>query len=80
MMRITPVLLAFVCAAAVSLSAQEKVAEKPLNVILIMADDSAADNYGCYGSTFFKTPRLDALARGGARFTHCYSEPVCTSY
>ena len=48
------------------------------NIILIMADDSAADNYGCYGSTFFSTPRLDALAAGGARFTHCYSEPVCT--
>ena len=52
---------------------------RPLNVILIMADDSAADNYGCYGSTFFQTPRLDALAKNGARFTHCYSEPVCTS-
>lgn len=49
------------------------------NIILIMADDSAADNYGCYGSTFFSTPRLDALAAGGARFTHCYSEPVCTA-
>lgn len=52
---------------------------KPLNVILIMADDSTADNYGCYGSTFFKTPTLDGLARGGAKFNHCYSEPVCTS-
>ena len=52
---------------------------KPKNVILILADDSAADNYGCYGSTFFRTPRLDALAQAGARFTHCYSEPVCTS-
>ncbi len=53
--------------------------DKPLNVILIMADDSTADNYGCYGSTFFKTPTLDALARTGAKFNHCYSEPVCTS-
>ena len=53
--------------------------DKPLNVILIMADDSAADNYGCYGSTFFKTPTLDGLARTGAKFNHCYSEPVCTS-
>ena len=34
------------------------------NIILIMADDSAADNYGCYGSTYFSTPRLDALANG----------------
>lgn len=48
------------------------------NVVLIMADDSAADNYGCYGSTFFQTPRLDALAAAGARFRHCYSTPVCT--
>ena len=35
---------------------------KPLNVILIMADDSAADNYGCYGNSYFKTPVLDHLA------------------
>ena len=54
-------------------------AKEALNVILIMADDSAADNYGCYGSKFFSTPRLDALARTGAKFNHCYSEPVCTS-
>lgn len=50
-----------------------------LNVILIMADDSAADNYGCYGSRYFQTPVLDRLAATGARFEHCYSEPVCTS-
>lgn len=49
-----------------------------MNIVLIMADDSAADNYGCYGSTFFSTPRLDALAASGAKFNHCYSEPVCT--
>jgi arylsulfatase A-like enzyme len=49
------------------------------NIILIMADDSAVDNYGCYGSTFFSTPRLDELAATGVRFTHCYSEPVCTA-
>ena len=54
-------------------------AEDKLNVILIMADDSAVDNYGCYGSKFFSTPRLDALAKTGAMFNHCYSEPVCTS-
>lgn len=52
--------------------------DKP-NIILIMADDSAVDNYSCYGSTYFSTPRLDSLARTGARFTHCYAEPVCTA-
>ena len=52
-------------------------AEKP-NVILIMADDIAYDNIGCYGSEYFKTPRLDKLARTGAKFNHCYSMPLCT--
>lgn len=69
-------LLLLAVALAPSLSAQDP---KPLNIVLVMADDSAADNYGCYGSTFFKTPRLDELASTGARFTHCYSEPVCTA-
>jgi arylsulfatase A-like enzyme len=63
---------------ALSNATEAATAKKPYNVILIMADDSAVDNYGCYGSTFFKTPRLDGLARTGARFKHCYSEPVCT--
>lgn len=68
------IVLLFLFTAAQIVSAVES---KP-NIILIMADDSAADNYGCYGSTFFSTPRLDALARSGARFEHCYSTPVCT--
>ena len=48
------------------------------NIILIMADDIAYDNIGCYGSDHFKTPRLDNLAQTGVKFNHCYSEPVCT--
>ncbi len=54
-------------------------ATEKLNVILIMADDSAVDNYSCYGSDFFSSPRIDSLAATGARFNYCYSEPVCTS-
>ncbi len=63
-----------ICLVVTSAAAAER-----MNIVLIMADDSAADNYGCYGSTFFSTPRLDALAAGGARFTQCYSAPVCTA-
>ena len=36
-------------------------AQKP-NIILIMADDIAYDNIGCYGSEYFKSPRLNTLA------------------
>ena len=65
-------------ALAILISSPFAIAEK-LNIVLIMADDSAVDNYSCYGSDFFQSPRLDHLAETGARFNYCYSEPVCTS-
>lgn len=48
------------------------------NIILIMADDIRADNFGSHGSTYFTTPHLDQLARTGTRFTHCHANPLCT--
>lgn len=56
------------------LSAQER----PPNIVLIMADDVGTEAFGCYGGTSWKTPRIDALAARGMRFTHCYSQPLCT--
>ena len=48
------------------------------NIILIMADDLGYEALGCNGGTSYKTPLLDQLASRGMRFTHCYSQPVCT--
>ena len=48
------------------------------NIILIMADDIGCEGIGCYGSADYKTPNLDRLAEDGMRFTHCYSQPLCT--
>jgi arylsulfatase A len=48
------------------------------NIILIMADDIGYEAFGCYGGTSFKTPFLDTLATQGIRFTHAYSQPLCT--
>lgn len=48
------------------------------NVILIMADDLGFECLGANGGTSYKTPSLDALARTGTRFNHCYSQPLCT--
>src|SRR5437867_12461127 len=47
------------------------------NIILILADDLGFGNVSCYGADHFKTPRIDALARDGIRFDHCYSQPLC---
>jgi len=48
------------------------------NVILIMADDLGYECLSCNGSTTYRTPNLDRLAQTGARFTHCYVNPLCT--
>jgi arylsulfatase A-like enzyme len=53
-------------------------AERP-NVVLILIDDLGQRDLGCYGSTFYRTPNIDALAREGLRFTDFYAAcPVCS--
>jgi arylsulfatase A len=53
-------------------------ASKKPNIVLIMADDLGYECLSCYGSQSYKTPVLDELAKGGMRFEHCYSQPLCT--
>lgn len=51
--------------------------QKP-NIIHIVADDLGWKDVGFNGCTDIKTPNLDALARGGAKFTQFYVQPMCT--
>src|SRR6185295_4595049 len=46
------------------------------NVIVILSDDMGYSDLGCYGGEI-KTPHLDALARGGLRFTQFYNTARC---
>jgi arylsulfatase A len=49
------------------------------NIVLIVADDLGYGDLGCYGGTN-KTPRLDALASEGIRFTDFYvAQAVCSA-
>ncbi|MCD6347661.1 MAG: sulfatase-like hydrolase/transferase [Bacteroidales bacterium] len=48
------------------------------NIVFIMADDLGFEGLSCDGSLSYYTPNLDQLARDGMRFTHCYSQPLCT--
>jgi arylsulfatase A len=53
-------------------------AEQPKpNIIFILADDLGLGNVSCYGADKFKTPHIDALAKGGVRFTYSYAAPLC---
>jgi arylsulfatase len=50
-------------------------ATKP-NIVVILADDMGWSDLGCFGSGI-ETPHLDALARGGVRFTQFYNTARC---
>jgi arylsulfatase len=63
---------------AVSLAAGAAERSDRPNIVLIVADDLGYGELGCYGQKIIETPRLDALARQGMRFTQFYSgAPVC---
>lgn len=52
--------------------------QKPLNILVLYADDWRHDTLGCAGNPVVQTPHLDALARGGVRFTHnCVTTSIC---
>lgn len=56
-------------------------AERPPNIVFILADDLGWAELGAYGNEFNETPNLDRLAKEGVRFTHAYaSAPVCSPY
>jgi choline-sulfatase len=48
------------------------------NVLYIFTDQQHADMLSCAGNPYLKTPAMDSLAAGGARFTLAYAaNPVC---
>ena len=62
-------------AVALALTALVSVAAPP-NLLVILADDLGYSDLGCYGGEI-ATPNLDALARGGLRFTSAYNTARC---
>jgi arylsulfatase A-like enzyme len=74
-MRFTLLLPLFV----ILIAAQPAVAaERPLNFVVVLADDIGAKELASYGNTTHKTPRLDQLAKEGTRFETCWATPLCT--
>ena len=49
------------------------------NFIVFLTDDQGYGDLSCMGATDLRTPHLDRLAAGGARFTSwCSNSPVCS--
>ncbi|MCY4534895.1 MAG: sulfatase-like hydrolase/transferase, partial [Bryobacterales bacterium] len=54
-------------------------AQQQPNFLFILVDDMGWADLGAYGSDLHRTPRIDALAAEGLRFTDAYSaSPVCS--
>lgn len=65
------------CTIAFALLVSSFAAERP-NIVLILADDLGVECLSAYGGTSHKTPHLDRLVKEGMRFTHCFSNPLCS--
>jgi uncharacterized sulfatase len=48
------------------------------NVVIIFADDLGYGDIGAFGAPSIQTPRLDAMAAEGQKWTHFYVQPVCS--
>jgi arylsulfatase len=67
--------LAVACLTLTALALPARAADEPRkpNIVLIVADDLGCYELGCYGQTKIKTPNVDKLAAGGAKFTRFYA-------
>ncbi len=76
-MKLRSLSLVFGCLLGLSLNALGATAAPKPNIIFILADDYGTGEVGCYGGDSYKTPNIDALARGGMRYTNAYTISLC---
>ena len=63
------------CLMARAADEKKRPADQP-NLIFILSDDVGLGDIGFSGGSF-KTPNIDALAKGGTQFEYCYAMPLC---
>ncbi|MEK6234279.1 MAG: sulfatase, partial [Planctomycetales bacterium] len=72
-----PLHLLAACLALASHADVAAAAERPPNFVVIFTDDQGYQDVGCFGSPDIRTPRLDAMAEQGMKFTSFYAQPIC---
>jgi arylsulfatase A-like enzyme len=76
---VRPVVLLVASVAWFTLSSPVLAEQRRPNVVLIVADDLGWRDLSGQGSTFYESPRIDALAKSGVRFTQGYATcQVCS--
>jgi len=78
---LTPARLGMIALAALLVAtAPLRAADRPPNVVLIVADDLGYADVGCFGAKGLETPYLDGMARAGRRLTNFHvAQPVCSA-
>ena len=78
MLRPIVALSTFTALALVAPLANAATPSKPLNIVVLYADDWRHDTLGAAGHPVVKTPHLDQLAKEGMRFTrNCVTTAIC---
>jgi len=73
-----PLAAAFLLWTLLTSSSLVHAADAPMNVLVLYADDWRHDSLSAAGNPVVKTPRIDALAKEGMRFTHnCVTTSIC---
>jgi arylsulfatase A-like enzyme len=79
MNRPRPVARALLALAAVTAAGAGPARGAPPHIVLVVADDLGWMDLRCQGNDRLNTPRVDALAAQGVRFTNAYAaSPVCS--
>ena len=66
-------------ASLLALKTAATAAERKPNILFILADDLGAHDVRCFGSKYYETPNIDALAARGVKMTQAYAaSPLCS--
>ena len=77
MRRTLTICLAILFALTLAGGAQGQAPRRP-NIVVIFADDLGYGDIGAFGAPNIRTPRLDAMAAAGQKWTSFYVQPVCS--
>ena len=77
-MRLCCALGVAVCVVLIVTDGAQAQTPRPPNIIVIFADDLGYGDIGAFGAPNVRTPRLDAMAAAGQKWTSFYVQPVCS--
>ena len=78
-MRIIPLILCWLLAAAAAIGGDGRPETSRKDVFLITIDTLRSDHVGCYGYQKIQTPAIDELAKQGIRFTQAFTPSPITN-